>query len=171
MNGIMILQAVLFSSLFVSAPVDTTLMEKFLRTSFQVVYTNDSLRLGVGTRLPMANPGSPFNATDVVDDTNVPSQRLGFIGKSDSLWFVYYEQGGYAPSWNLIFFKALNGKYITLEVFLLDVRPVKNVRELKAELNNCRIVSFNEPWPWNGTKPHAVKVSLKGYELLSNQRK
>jgi hypothetical protein len=53
----------------------------------------------------MANPGEPFNATDVISDLHVPRRRLILGGALGDKYFVYYEQGGYATSHELVFFR------------------------------------------------------------------
>ncbi len=127
--------------------------------------------IGVGTNKPMANPGSPFNLTDVVDDTSLSFQRLGILGKSDSLWFVYYEEGGYAHSWNLVFFKKIDAGYVTLDVYWLTIEPAKNLSQLKAELTRCRFVSLDEDWKRKRGEHLAVKLSPTDYQIHSNKLK
>jgi hypothetical protein len=58
----------------------------------------------------IANPGEPFNATDVISDLQVPRQRLIFAGALRDKYFVYYEQGGYATSHELVFFRLSNAQ-------------------------------------------------------------
>jgi len=45
-----------------------------------------------------ADPDAEFQATDVIDQRNLPWRRLIFAGRSPSISFVYYEKGGIALS-------------------------------------------------------------------------
>lgn len=57
---------------------------------------------------PMADPGQPFNKTDVVD-RNLPSRRLIRAGHRGADWFVWYEQGGVAYSWQAVVVRIAPG--------------------------------------------------------------
>jgi hypothetical protein len=101
---------VLLFILTLGGDADFKPMQKFLATEFRVFTSNDSLQLGVNTKTPMANPGASFNATDRVENVTLPFQRLLFGGRSDSLWFVCYEQGGRGHSWHLVLFTIHTGR-------------------------------------------------------------
>ena len=45
-----------------------------------------------------ADPGQDFQATDVIDERNLPWRRLLFGGRSPSITFIHYEKGGRALS-------------------------------------------------------------------------
>jgi|SRR5579872_18603 len=45
---------------------------------------------------PMARPGQPFNATDVIMNPNTPGRRFILLWGLGSKWVVAYEQGGIA---------------------------------------------------------------------------
>lgn len=51
----------------------------------------------------MANVNGAFNATDIVDG-RYPDRRLIFAGKSDKLFFIYYECGGIGYHLSLVMF-------------------------------------------------------------------
>jgi hypothetical protein len=51
----------------------------------------------------LANPGEPFNATDVVD-TNVPMRRLIFTAGTPTGWLICYEHGGRGYMRHLVVF-------------------------------------------------------------------
>lgn len=57
---------------------------------------------------PMAEPGQPFNKTDVID-RNLPSRRLIRAGHHGADWFVWYEQGGIAYSWQAVVVRIAPG--------------------------------------------------------------
>jgi hypothetical protein len=42
----------------------------------------------------LANPGTEYQATDVIENPGLPTRRLLFAGVSGSKWFVHYEHGG-----------------------------------------------------------------------------
>jgi hypothetical protein len=86
--------------------------QRFLEGDFEVIRRVEDLPQPVliafteqgGSRLLIANPGTNFQATDVVVNASVPSKRLIFAGVSDNKCFVHYEQGGIARSYVLAFF-------------------------------------------------------------------
>jgi len=53
---------------------------------------------------PMAERGGDFNPTDVIMKP-APSRRFIRAGKTDGLWFVWYEQGGIAYWKQIVVFK------------------------------------------------------------------
>ena len=53
--------------------------------------------------LKMANPGEPFNATDVMD--SYPTRRLIFAGCTKERCLVHYEKGGRGQQYLAILFK------------------------------------------------------------------
>jgi len=80
---------------------------------FQMVASLRGLPLGVrdalqgsfgsGT-LDIAEPGAPFQATDVITDPNLPSRRLVAAGCSTDHCLVYFERGGIAHTWHVMVF-------------------------------------------------------------------
>lgn len=54
-----------------------------------------------GERMTIANPGEPYQETDVVTDDTLPWMRLIFAGVSEKKAFVFYEQGGFVHSYRL----------------------------------------------------------------------
>lgn len=57
---------------------------------------------------PMADPGSPFQSTDVIEG-RLPTRRLIRAGHRGNDWFVWYEQGGVAYSWQAIVVRIAPG--------------------------------------------------------------
>jgi hypothetical protein len=51
---------------------------------------------------PIADIGAPFNATDAVNDPNLPFRRLIRAGNRGSDWFVWYEHGGVGYFWQAV---------------------------------------------------------------------
>jgi hypothetical protein len=58
---------------------------------------------GRGT-LDIAEPGAPFQATDVIVDPTLPHRRLVAAGCSTDHCLVYYERGGIAHVWHAALF-------------------------------------------------------------------
>jgi hypothetical protein len=42
----------------------------------------------------LANPGSKYQETDVIDEPGLPHRRLIFAGVCKDRWFIHYEHGG-----------------------------------------------------------------------------
>jgi hypothetical protein len=80
---------------------------------FQVVTAVRGLPLGVREELQrmfgsaamaIAEPGAPFQATDVVTDPSLPNRRMSVAGCSQDHCLVYYERGGIAHVWHAVLF-------------------------------------------------------------------
>jgi hypothetical protein len=56
--------------------------------------------------LEMADPGAPFQATDVMVTPRLPSRRLTAAGCSPDHCLVYYERGGFAHVRYAVLFKV-----------------------------------------------------------------
>jgi hypothetical protein len=79
----------------------------------QVVTSIRGLPLGVrdelqtmfeSTSLDIAEPGAPFQVTDVVLNSQLPRRRLIAAGCSMDHCLVYYERGGNAHTWHVALF-------------------------------------------------------------------
>ncbi len=57
-----------------------------------------------GKTLEMADPGQPFQATDVMVTPRLPSRRLVSAGCSPDHCLVYYERGGFAHVHQVVLF-------------------------------------------------------------------
>lgn len=81
---------------------------------FQVVSAVRGLPLGVreelqrmfgSSAMAIAEPGAPFQATDVVTDATLPIRRMNVAGCSQDHCLVYYERGGIAHTWHAVLFR------------------------------------------------------------------
>src|SRR5690242_11593499 len=54
--------------------------------------------------LDIAEPGAPFQATDVASTPKLPIRRLVAAGCSSDHCLVYYERGGIAHTWQVALF-------------------------------------------------------------------
>ncbi len=59
-------------------------------------------RLFGSSATALADPGAPFQATDVVTDPSLPARRLILAGCSQDHCLVYYERGGIAQAWRAL---------------------------------------------------------------------
>jgi hypothetical protein len=67
----------------------------------------DALRdLFGGKALEMADPGQPFQATDVMVTPRLPARRLVAAGCSQDHCLVYYERGGFAHIHQIVLFST-----------------------------------------------------------------
>jgi hypothetical protein len=65
----------------------------------------DGLQALFGSQsLDIAEPGAPFQVTDVVVDPKLPMRRLVAAGCSADHCIVYYERGGFAHTWQVAVF-------------------------------------------------------------------
>jgi hypothetical protein len=81
---------------------------------FGIVTSIRGLPLGVrealqtlfgGASLDIAEPGTEFQATDVIVNPNLPTRRLVAAGCSTDHCLVYYEHGGIAHTWHVTLFR------------------------------------------------------------------
>ncbi len=80
---------------------------------FQVVSAVRGLPLGVrealqrmfgSAAMAIADPGAPFQVTDVITDPSLPIRRMSVAGCSQDHCLVYYERGGIAHVWHAVLF-------------------------------------------------------------------
>lgn len=72
-----------------------------VRTELARLMRQDSLR--------MADPGQPFQVTDVVMDRSLPGRRLILAGQAKDLVVVHYERGGFAHQYKLVVLRVADG--------------------------------------------------------------
>jgi hypothetical protein len=146
--------------------------EAFLATQFEIITSTDEFPISVDDDRIMANPGGSWEQTDVVEDKNLPSQCLIFAGRSDSLWFVYYEQGGFGYSTNLIIFKPIPRGFQTLWVGWIVVDKVESIQELKqlvSTIPRSRLSAVvGKHKPLNGT---IVEMPILEHNIRMQHRK
>ena len=79
---------------------------------FEIVTSIRGLPLGVrdelqtlfGGRLDIAEPGTRFQANDVIETPNLPTRRLAAAGCSIDHCLIYYQRGGIAQTWRVVQF-------------------------------------------------------------------
>ena len=66
----------------------------------------DGLQTLFGSQvLAIAEPGTPFQVTDVMVNPQLPIRRLVAAGCSTDHCLVYYERGGIAHTWQVVLFR------------------------------------------------------------------
>ena len=92
------------------ARLPETLRAHLMADRFGIVTSMRGLPLGVrdelqtlfGTNtLDIAEPGAPFQVTDVIVNPKLPMRRLVAAGCSTDHCIVYYERGGIAHTWQV----------------------------------------------------------------------
>ena len=95
------------------AAMPTSVRAHVKEDRFDVVTSIRGLPLGVrdelqtlfgGQALDIAEPGAPFQVTDVMVNAKLPVRRLVAAGCSTDHCLVYYERGGFAHTWQLALF-------------------------------------------------------------------
>ena len=105
---------------------------------------------------PLADPGSRWNATDVID-RKLPYRRLIFAGFSSTKWFIYYEHGGRGRSEHVILFSTVAGKPVSPEAeWVMLPQQAKSIAELRAALER----SAGPPGPLNKKDAEATLDKL-----------
>jgi hypothetical protein len=97
----------------VPATVPTATQAHVRSERFQVVSAVRGLPLGVreelqrmfgSSAMAIADPGAPFQVTDVITDPSLPIRRMSVAGCSQDHCLVYYERGGIAHVWHAVLF-------------------------------------------------------------------
>jgi hypothetical protein len=84
----------------------------------------------VNNQLYMADPGTKFEATDVIEDPKAPRTRLLFAGSSSKSCFIYFEKGGRDLNQHLEIFSL--GPPVTLTYHGVDSKgPYRDVAALR----------------------------------------
>ena len=97
----------------VPVTVPAAMRAHVLGERFQAVTAVRGLPLGVreelqrmfgSSAMAIADPGTPFQATDVITDPSLPIRRMSVAGCSQDHCLVYYERGGIAHVWHAVLF-------------------------------------------------------------------
>jgi hypothetical protein len=114
-------------------------LQQLLRVKYEPVSTVDGLPSSIQAALfgrmkhdpRLANPGTLFNATDVVN-SKLPMRRLIVAGGSPNSWFICYEHGGRGYHRQLVIFATDTDtpKIIFAGRFTAEVKSYKELREV-----------------------------------------
>ncbi|HYX53325.1 MAG TPA: hypothetical protein VE783_07720 [Candidatus Limnocylindrales bacterium] len=85
--------------------------------------------------LQIADPGKPFNATDVVDE-RLPMRRLIFAGQAGERFVVHYERGGRGHSYYALVFDVKDHNSAALIGAASYRQAARNIAKLKSLRHN-----------------------------------
>ena len=98
-----------------------------------------------GYKLEMADPGQPFQATDVIIDRSLPGHRLIAAYASSDYWLLHYEVGGVAHTFHLAVFSLHDGNARFL--YHESLRPtVKGLDQLRNIVRDSKTVEGDETY-------------------------
>ena len=101
-----------------------------------------------GLKSPIANPNESFNPGDAID-VRYPMRRLVFAGSGETLWFAYYEHGGYGFHYHLVIYQrgstepVFSGTFVPTRAGRYR-EPPSTIDELKQWFNAGDIVGNAE---------------------------
>lgn len=103
-----------------------------------------------GETLKMAEPGAPFQATDVVGPERLPFRRLIAAGCSGDHCLVHYEKGGFAHLYYVVVFQGAGGgaKSAKFEWGGATGGGLANVDAVKDALVTGKVVGQPTPKYW-----------------------
>ena len=95
--------------------------------------------------LDMADPGAPFQATDVMITPRLPARRLVAAGCSADHCLVYYERGGFAHVHQIVLFGKADTAFRFVEG---GVAPggLADLEQVKDALMSGKIVGGSKYW-------------------------
>jgi hypothetical protein len=98
-----------------------------------------------GKTLDMANPGQPFQATDVMVTPRLPARRLVAAGCSQDHCLVYYERGGFAHVHQIVLFGTTDA---TARLVHGGVAPggLADLDQVKDALASGKVMSGSQYW-------------------------
>ena len=89
------------------------------------------LHVGRDLSTGIAEPGQPFNASDLITDPRLPSSRLVVAGRAGESWVVAMERGGLAYGVEVLLFEKPELPPLRLGWVR---EPPKSYRDLQAWL-------------------------------------
>ena len=129
------------------AKVPDALRNHVTNERFQSVTSIRGLPLGVRDELQnlfgsgsldIAEPGAPFQVTDVIVNAKLPRRRLIAAGCSADHCLVYYERGGIAHTWHVTLFHWTPAA-TRLEMGGVAPSGLKSIEEIRTALLSDRI--------------------------------
>ena len=111
--GVAVMTVLVGGSQLAPAVLSETLRAHVKNERFGIVTSLRGLPLDVryglqtlfgSSTLDIAEPGAPFQVTDVIVNARLPSRRLVAAGCSTNYCLVYYERGGIAHTWHVALF-------------------------------------------------------------------
>jgi hypothetical protein len=87
----------------------------------------------------LADPGQPYQATDVVTGPHVPFRRLILAGGCGDMFFVHYERGGIAHTNYIVLFRANAKGELVFVGGVRGIRKSASVTELQQALDAAQL--------------------------------
>jgi hypothetical protein len=117
-------------------PRELTAIEKdFIANDYELIYRIKELPKPIATLFlqqppAMANPGEPYNETDVFDPA-LPFTQLSWAGISKGIVFLFYKQGGFIPHQKIVIFKLKQDQIIQSAAFItrFDISDIVSLKK------------------------------------------
>ena len=91
-------------------------------------------------KLEMADPGQPFQATDVIMDASLPIRRMIAAGCSNDHCLIHYEQGGIAHFYRVLLV-SVSRTSAKVEWNGMSGGPTPNIADVQAQVVSGKIKS------------------------------
>lgn len=98
-----------------------------------------------GSTLDLAEPGAPFQATDVMVTPRLPARRLIAAGCAPDHCLVHYERGGYAHLYYAVVFKV-SPEGTRFEWGGLISGPQPDLEDVKKALVSGKVLGQSKYW-------------------------
>jgi hypothetical protein len=123
---------------FAASNMNSVERHAFLSADYRIVRKVADLPAGMkklytvkdGSRVAIADPGEPFEATDNIIDPDLPTRRLIFAGVAPDRAFIHYEEGGIAHSYIVALFR-LESPETAVGLWSGYCGPSKSLEEMK----------------------------------------
>jgi hypothetical protein len=110
-----------------------------VRTELQALFGESALEL--------ADPGTPFQSTDVVRTPRLPWRRLVAAGCAEDHCLVYYEKGGIAHVFYALVFRTLKGG-TSLEFGGVAPGGLRDLEEVRSAVISGQVVGQTKTKYW-----------------------
>ena len=111
---------------------------EFINTDFKIKYNRNEINPIIISRftnpmgIPIANPGEKINVGCILNP-KLPSVSLRFAGEVENMAFVFYDQGGFAYTTNLMILKLDKEKIVyECSYWIGGINQIKTLDDLKA---------------------------------------
>jgi hypothetical protein len=98
-----------------------------------------------GSTLDLAEPGAPFQATDLMVTPRLPARRLIAAGCASDHCLVHYERGGYAHLYYAVVFKV-SAEGTRFEWGGLMAGPQPDLEDVKKALVSGKVLGQSKYW-------------------------
>jgi len=95
----------------------------------------------------LADPGTRYQATDIVGSPRLPTRRMIFGGIKGDTCFVYYEHGGFSHSYVVVVFRKTSKASWKFLWGGTGLERANNLVDLRKKIGECRF-SDDESYYW-----------------------